>query len=114
MNFAAIFALVMRLAIPAVLTVQQVIGDRASGADKKTMALDALNAATNTALSLFAPGSNNAIYAQAASTLASATIDAAVLFTKSTGHYQAATLTANNGPVSIVSPVPTPATNSGN
>ena len=93
MNFGNILALIMELAIPTVLTVQQVQGEATSGADKKTMATTALAAATQTALALLPAGSQSAAYAQAASSLASAAIDAAVTVTKSSGQYQAATTT---------------------
>jgi hypothetical protein len=92
MNFGKILGLIFQLAIPAVLGIQAVHGDQVAGADKKTMALDALNIATQTALSVLPAGSNAAGAAQAASNAASAAIDAAVAITKATGQYQAATM----------------------
>ena len=92
MNFGAILALILKLAPVTVLTIQKVVGDAQSGADKKTMAQDALSGATAAALSVL-PGEQS-IYAQLASAVASEAIDATVAFTKVTGAYQKATADA--------------------
>ncbi len=92
MNFGAILALILKLAPVTVLTIQKVVGDAQSGADKKTMAQDALSGATSAALSVL--GGDQSIYAQLASAVASEAIDASVAFTKVTGAYQKATTDA--------------------
>lgn len=91
MNFTSVFSLLFKLAIPAVLTIQQLHGDAVSGADKKTMATDALNDVATTALSIIPAGSQNAAYATIAANTTSQIIDAVVAFTKATGQYQSAT-----------------------
>ena len=68
------------------------MGDSQSGADKKTMAQDALDGATAGALSVL--GGDQNTYAQLASAVASEAIDATVAFTKVTGAYQKATASA--------------------
>ncbi len=93
-NFGSILALILKLAVPTVLTVETVMGQAASGTDKKTMAATALDGATQAALSLFPAGSQNALYAQAASTFASAAIDATVDLTREGGQYQQASQAA--------------------
>lgn len=94
MNFGNILAMIFKLAIPAVITIETVKGQAISGVDKKTMAQTALAGATQAALSLFPADSQNAAYASAAAQFASAAIDAAVIFTKANGTYQAASTVA--------------------
>ena len=94
MNLGNLLSLIMQLAIPTVLTIEQVHSQAVSGADKKTMAMTALQGATDTALQALPAGSQESIWAKAASTFASAAIDVAVAFTKKTGQYQAASSAA--------------------
>ena len=92
MNIAALIALIFRLAVPTVLTVEKVEGDAKAGVDKQTMAKDALAGATAGALGTLT--GDNAQYAQIASDVAGEAIDAAVEFTRKTGDYQKATAAA--------------------
>lgn len=73
--------------------IQAVVGDKAAGATKKQMALDALAVATGTAGQVLT--GDNATYAQAASQIAGLAIDQTVAIAKATGTYQKATAIAN-------------------
>ncbi len=105
MNAVQIFAISLQLAIQAILTIEKVVGDQKSGADKKTMAQDALSGATAGALSVLTGG--NAQLAQVASSTASGLINTAVALAKITGDYQKATTEATSPVTAPVSPAPT-------
>lgn len=85
-------SLVIALVPGIIHGIQSVIGDKASGATKKQMAIDALNAATGAAGSVLT--GNNAVFASAASQIAGLVIDQSVAIAKATGTYQKATAIA--------------------
>lgn len=72
--------------------IQAVVGDKASGATKQQMALDALDVATSTAGSILS--GSNATYAAAASQIAKLAINQTVTIAQATGTYQKATAIA--------------------
>ncbi len=98
--FASILTLVLTLAPKVILGIETVVGEAQSGATKRKMAQDALNAAASAAASALPAGSDNAAYATAATGAVSAiindvdTISGIVNTTKASGAYQAATAKA--------------------
>ena len=84
--------LIIQAAPYVVHTIQSVIGDKAAGADKKTMAKDALVGAGSTAGAILT--GSNAVYANAAQQIAGLVIDQTVAIAKANGTYAKATAIA--------------------